>query len=762
MTMLTNPTSLWRRRHLLASVAGLAVSAGLGACATEQSAIGATSNARGRDLQDDAPSASPGLLAYRTGRNFGDTAAPVGSTFSIFQAFAPGAVPSGSIVRIAVGGMPAAAQQCDNRVAWPDGSLRGGVFTWTHPHPIPSGGRSQITLHAEPGRWDETPAAALRDVLAHDYQLRVVIGGSTYALRANNAIAAGRVARIRGGPACAAWKVWGDLRGGSGPGAAPQGQMWAKMFIYVTRDGQVRIEDEIYCTKIADSTALPVGGYALLDGTRVLSRQTRSFVLRTRNKFATYDKDGAEYFSAPQLSKVVWAFPRPVHGRPATTGLYDALITWWNEWSPAYIAAFRTPRPVPYVPAGFLAEIFPDGVDGTGNHRWLGPMTSTAVMAMLSGQYDHFRGDRIMALGSWSVCGYWCADDVTGLPPVFTDKHYRGLSKPITKVGWGLAPTLRMSGGANPATTLDASHAGLWWWWQYLATGSEQALENVQEQAVGVLGCDVGGDGLYQRNPKFANGKQYFGSYCDFPQARAVGWAFRNFSNAYWVTPDAHPLKPYLDDLVRVQYDSTEELLKQMAPSWGSLAWWMEGGNSAEYARSTAPWMGDYRVTSVLMDYRRGRIRRDHLAMVHVIKHQYGRMVDGNFFNGAGAYVLMGGVGPNPPRDASVPRSWTEVYGFQNPPHATHPLIDHPPIRSGLRNQSIIEGPAQALPLGHAFVGHTYPNIALCAGSCGVIVGLGTYPDKVVGYLRPIIDRAGEELWGSTPGAQAWRIRPPA
>lgn len=196
-----------RRRHLLAGVAGLAVSAGLAAGATEEPAIGATAAGRRREPPEDAPPASPGLLTYRTGRNFGDASAPAGTTFSIFQAFAPGAVPPGSIVRVAVRGAPVTRQQCDNRVAWPDGSLRCAVFAWSHPHAIASGGRDQITLIAAPGPWDEEPAATLRDVLAHDYHLQVVIGGSTYTLRANNAIAAGRVARIRNGPACAAWKI---------------------------------------------------------------------------------------------------------------------------------------------------------------------------------------------------------------------------------------------------------------------------------------------------------------------------------------------------------------------------------------------------------------------------------------------------------------------------------------------------------------------------------------------------------------------------
>ncbi|MEO8713373.1 MAG: hypothetical protein ABI369_00010, partial [Acetobacteraceae bacterium] len=552
MTREPNSARPWRRRGLLTSAAGLAITTWLASCGSETSAIGApAAGKRAEDMSaDDAPAPVAGLVAYRLARNFGSTAAPAGSTYSIFQAFARGAVPEGNIARIAAREGPVERQQCDNRVAWPDGSLRSATFIWSHPHAIASGGRDRITIHSVPGAWSNSPAATIQNLLSHDYQLQVVVGGVAYSLLANNEISAGtRLTRIRAGDACTAWKIWGDFRAGTSLSAPVQGQMWGKMFLYVTHDGHVRIEDEIYCNKIANSAAIAVTSYALLDGGKVLFRSTTPFTLHTRNKIATYDAEGREYFSGPDLSRVVWAFPRPVLRNPTTTGLYDALVTWWNKWTPTYIAAFPSPKMVPYAPNSGLATIFYAGVDGTGNHVWLGPMTSIAVMAMLSGRYDHQREDRIMALGSWGMCLYWCADDPTGLPPVFTRATYPGLSKPITEIGWGLAATLQMTGGANPGSAADASHAGLWWWWQYLSTGSEQALENVMEQAVGVLGCNVAQPGIYQRNPKFANGKQYFGSYCNFPQSRAVAWEFRNLSNAHWVTPDAHPMKAYLNDL---------------------------------------------------------------------------------------------------------------------------------------------------------------------------------------------------------------------
>ncbi len=426
MTRAPHSARSWGRRGLLASAAGLAIAAGLGACATETSAFG-LSNVGADD--DDAPAPAAGLLAFRSARNFGP-AAPAGATYSIFHAFAPGTVPAGDIARISVRGVPVERQQCDNRVAWPDGSLRCGVFTWTHPHAIAGGGKDQITIHAVPGTWHDAPSGALNALLAHDYRMEVVIDGVTYSLSANNEIReARRVTRIRSGSACTAWKIWGDFRAGTSPTSPVQGQMWGKMFLYLTPDGHVRIEDEIYCNKIANSAAIPITSYALLDGGTVLFRNATPFTLYTRNKIATYDEEGREYSSGPDVSKVVWAFPRPVLRNCATTGLYDAMITWWNKWTPAYIAAFPEPLNVAYAPNSF-GNIFggaATGINGTGNHTFLGPMTSLAVMAMLNGRYDFQRQDRKMALGSWGMCIFWCADDATGLPPVLTHATYAGL-----------------------------------------------------------------------------------------------------------------------------------------------------------------------------------------------------------------------------------------------------------------------------------------------------------------------------------------------
>ena len=767
MTRAPNSARSWGRRGLLTSVAGLAVAAGLGACATETSAIGLSGV--GAD-DDDAPPPAAGLLAFRSARNFG-SAAPAGATYSIFHAFARGTVPVGDVARISARGVPVERQQCDNRVAWPDGSLRCGVFTWSHPHAIGGGGRDQITIHAVPGTWNNAPSGALNALLAHDYRMEVVIGGVTYSLSANNEIReARRITRIRGGNACTAWKIWGDFRVGTSPASPIQGQMWGKMFLYLTPDGHVRIEDEIYCNKIANSAAIPITSYALLDGGTVLFKNTTPFTLYTRNKIATYDEEGRAYFSGPDVSKVVWAFPRPVLRNRATTGLYDAMITWWNKWTPTYIAAFPEPLNVAYAPNSF-GNIFGGiavGINGTGNHTFLGPMTSLAVMAMLNGRYDFQRQDRKMALGSWGMCVFWCADDATGLPPVLTRGTYAGLSAPIVNVGWGLRPTVRMEGGNNRGAAFDGSHAGLWWWWQYLATGSEQALENIMEQGVGILGCSVAGSEPYQRNPTY-HGKKYYGSYAGFPMARSLAWELRNLSNAYWVTPDRHAMKAYLNDLVQVQYDSVADLLAEHAAEWGALGVY----NTRDFAPSgyiplLSPWMHDYLATSVTMDVRRGRIPPSHpIVASHLIKWTYGRMVDGNFFNATGPYRISPGKGPNALSGAPYAQVWTDVYGFSAPPDMIHPLVDNPPVMRGLRNANYRGSqadPAPAYPPDQNYVGHTYPNLALCAGHCGVAAGLGKYPEKVVAYLDPIVDNAHgtEALWGRSSGTQAWRLRVPA
>ena len=727
------------------------------------------------------PASPTGSVGVRLATNFGAGAAPAGAAYTMFHAFAPGAIPAGSVPQMSVGGTAIPAT-VSNRVTNPDGSLRSAVFDWVHPKSIAPGALSDLLSFAPVvGIYNDTAYASIAGITAgHDYKLQILSNAVVYTL-SFNANAASAVA-IRSGPTIAGFKVHGNF---VDPSGTPHAQLWGKFWAYLTPAG-IRLEHEVYANKIANSTAVAITSATLLDGATVLQANATPFTLYTRNKLAMYDADGRSYNSGADMSEVVWAYPHPVKSDASTTGLFDALITWWHAWSPSYIDGFPAPLNVTYGPNTNLAAIFPDGVDGTGNHDFLGTMTSVAVMAMLDPTYARHRHDRLMALGSWGVCAYWCADASSGLPPVFTNTTYPGLSAPITSVGWGLAATLSMTGGNNPATTNDASHAGLWWWWQYLSTGSEQALENMMEQSVGVLGCDAPGSGLYQRNPLIGT-THHYGSYAFFSQPRAVAWEIRNLSNTHWVCPDNHLMKSYLNDLVQVQYDVAAAGMNANAATWGPLAFWGANTTSVwttvdgvQYGYSEDPWMNNYRVTSVTMDYRRGRITLSHPTMVHVVKHCYGFLVDGNMFNGAGAYRAGTMVGPNPVVNSPLATQWGQVYGFQDPPNSLAPLIDNPPVLSGLRDQSTMAlaggsdlAPPPVLPNTHTFVGHTYPNIAICAAACGVIAGelagptsdLAVYAGKVVAYLAPLIDapaNAPEAMWGSTGGAQAWRIRPPA
>ena len=151
-------------------------------------------------------------------------------------------------------------------------------------------------------------------------------------------------------------------------------------------------------------------------------------------------------------------------------------------------------------------------------------------------------------------------------------------------------------------------------------------------------------------------------------------------------------MKAYLNDLVQVQYDSVADLLAENAAEWGALGVY----NTKDFAPSgyiplLSPWMHDYLATSVTMDVRRGRILPSHpIVAGHLIKWVYGRMVDGNFFNGTGPYRISPGKGPNAVKSAPYAQVWTDVYGFSAPPDMIHPLVDNPPVMHGLRDANKI------------------------------------------------------------------------
>ena len=86
--------------------------------------------------------------------------------------FALGAVPTGYIAVPTVGGSPV-LYQADELVYWPDGSLRGGVFTFFLPQ-LTAGGSEQITWTSQLGSYNNTSSGTVADVTgATDYKVEL-------------------------------------------------------------------------------------------------------------------------------------------------------------------------------------------------------------------------------------------------------------------------------------------------------------------------------------------------------------------------------------------------------------------------------------------------------------------------------------------------------------------------------------------------------------------------------------------------------------
>lgn len=610
----------------------------------------------------------------------------------------------------------------------------------------------------------------------------------TYVLDANAEIErAGQpgVVQIRSGPACNAWKVWGDFRDNTG---AIHGTAWGKLYIYLDATGNVRIENEFYCNKIANASALPIASMALFDGAAVLESNATPFSFRTLNKVAAYDSDGRAYSTGPDVSEVVWAFPLPVLADPITTGLYDSRMMWWYPWSDEMIAAFPVPMNAAYIPydaAHYNNPLFSSGIDGEGAHDFEAHLSGGDIYALYGGSYQWLRFLRQRALGAWNQMMFWVADPISGHPPVILPTAYPGLRAP--QVGLTMAgsstPSFTLLGGNFPGSSPSTSHAGLWWYGLYLLTGSEQALENILEQSIGAYMANNPTLGyLPGINPKF-NGVQHYGAFCSCEQSRGIGFQLRNQSNSEWVCPDAHPVKPYLGDLMKSFYAAAADMFAQFNPppvppatwgNWGPLSWWLDPAGP-DPLPGNSPWMENYKLISIALDVMRGRIDNTHQIVKQINAHNFGCMIDGNFFNAAGAYRLSymtGGTPSGPPwatamnsAGGKVITSWTDCWGFQDPPHVTNPLISFgiygAPILSGLRDQSGMGVGNSALPPNFNFAGpNNYVANALAAANCAKIAGWDAlvgpsgpnYPSQVIAYLEPLVDgsaAATDAVWGS-------------
>lgn len=525
----------------------------------------------------------------------------------------------------------------------------------------------------------------------------------------------------------------------------------------------------------------PLGGSAICDGVRnhfgpqtvtsyavkdyagptTLFSYSTPFILYTGTPIFCCDTDGLHPYTGTSVDKCVVGFPILTLADNTTRGLFDSYNTWWVHSTPAERAAISVPTTSTYIPNANQDVI--GGVDAEGGNWWVGPMTRAAAQDMLLSTWASRRADRITALGYSACAGNSFQDPVTGYPANLTHAtSYAGLAAPNSTIGWsGTAGStiFRTDVGGSVSTNWqifpgsrsgNSSHAALWTWWQYLATGQEWWLDAMQEQPIGILGFENPSTGaIFTRNPLIA-GVQHHAGYVA-RQTRAQAHQTRSYGNARWLTPDNHPVKPYLTDLENSfltncsDYASLEQnaTAATLGTYEGQDVQGLGGGSAFEH---------DFWAMNLAMEVRRGFITTSHLLIsTYVTPWAMGRVADSGCPYNAFRYRIGFGVGPTPGvgwgavGGNTYAQTWADVYttddfSFGSPT----------PLNS--------DGAGGACPLSGLYpsrvppyVPNTYPQNFQMAAACVDLVGTSSKAAVGLAYLNAVEAATGttEARWAA-------------
>lgn len=710
------------------------------------------------------PPAAAVLRQVRPIKNF-DTGSTTTGFYKEFAAhFADGNIPPGNVVQWRKGnGTTIISSQADNFVYWGSGALRAASFTMFYPATLPPNGSDTLRGYAVSGVWNNASWATTSVITARDIRAEITISGVTYTLGANNEVTRGtNIKQIRSGPLSATWRIWGEFRNGTTINATAQGNVWGILYLTFFSDGTHAAWATIENGKstAASVSSLSVSDYKLKDyvGPTTLFDYATSFTFYAGTPIDTVDTDGLQPFTGASVDKCVVGFPVAVLADPTTTGLYDSMATWWYKATATMIANISGSSAATYIPNSVGNFGNPDQ---TGGNDWIGPMTRYAVAAMLTGDWNSLRADRVNAFAG-ATAGTDYQDSVSGYPANLSANTYSGLAASTTAVSWGISPTITITGGMAPnGGGGGGSHAPLYAWYQYLATGQEPWLDKMQSQTGGFLGHTNPGTTVnYTRNPKI-NGANYVGCYSMLTQTRALAWNLRNVDNVQWVTPDTHVMKAYLLNIITVQFQALAAwVVAPNTPAGAATLGVYDGGEDGNGANSG--WMHDYLAIVIAMSIRRGRIAAEHAFVAfHITPWVLGRAVNG-CASAAYGYQIGLGQGATPAYPSIVyPTAWSQVY--------VGDLSDVGTFAGPITNYSGGGCPGSGVVVdspngfGAFAAGHTYPNIGECAAACAQIEGLTGGATNYT-YLQAVESAAAisEATWGGTSTGPLWRIRVPA
>ncbi|WP_019014167.1 hypothetical protein [Elioraea tepidiphila] len=677
---------------------------------------------------------------------------------SFARDFLEGEVPAGSRVELRYGGEAIALQQADGLSYHGDGSLRRAVFSCKPSATIADNGTIAISLHAVQGGGSGSSPISRSTLTAQDYRMRLRIDGIDCWCVLNNLDAAGTFRERRAGPVVRAWHHWGVFRQGTGASDTDQGQWQGHFYSYVWADGTITIFPYAINGRVANSQSYTVQEFEFLNGSSSIISHTTSFTAYGWSAYFLCTADGLPHWSANATH---------VHPRASWRWFHDHRLIWNTYDSATVRASVPVPAPLSYSPATPSGAFGDADINQSGASAWIGDIPDWDAHALLATSGTEksaadratlLRNSRVNALAMGVKFPAWLVRHESGHPPVIVNQDYtsRGLTPAQPAIGWASNPTLTRSGGTFPGSATDASHQPQYPTYQAMVTGWEWWLDFMVILGVGCIGREDPSNAVdYSRRP-LVNGASRDCGTLQITAHRQNAWKHKIVCDAEWIMPDAHPCKPYMNQLLVNGFAIAEQFLTppEYAPDRVALGVWRTSYGGVSNI-GFAPWQAHgYFVPTICMSVHRGRITTAHkLVTEHISKQLFG-VINACPYRGAGLYTCAWREGPQPTTASPIAQNWDTVYCSHSSDQISGLTIKLISDAGGSGGACPTSGLARPIDGGHS-----YPNLARRACETGAMVGIPA-AGVALAYLR-----AEEAAAGITDASRAikpqWGTRTP-
>jgi hypothetical protein len=458
---------------------------------------------------------------------------------TVGQVFAKGDVAAGQSIAATYKGA-AAPLQADIKARHDDGSVRHAVITAVLPQ-LGAGETASLQLAAAPSTG--TPAGTRPDALlasGFKAQVRLTIGGVAYSADAAQLLASKPYSTWLAGPLANEWQVSGPLMAGTvaHPHLSVRFAIRSYALAGTDRPGATRVDVTLE------------NNWAYEPDPRNLTYDVEVIV----NNEVKYSKAALTHFHHARWRKVFWTGVDPrVHVKHdigyllGTRALpnYDrqvvpsqtALAKMKTDWDAADSGPMAMPLVNKYMPS-------------TGGRPDIGLQHAWAAMYILSMDARA----RQVAFGLGDLAGSWpihYRDKNTGQVVSIADYPYvrdvrigSDSYNPVTKKHEDMPRcTSAETGACTTPYTPDTAHQPSFAYLPYLLTGDAYYLDELHFWA---------NWNLVTMNPYY---RSLAKGLVKGNQVRGQAWALRTLGHAAYITPDAHPMKAYFNQVLQNNLD---------------------------------------------------------------------------------------------------------------------------------------------------------------------------------------------------------------